>query len=212
MHRNMKTQKRRSRSARSERQLSLPVNPESDAFQLGAKIRELRQAGGWTLEELARSVGLSKSAISQIESGRTEPSLQTVRRLAAALKIPLASLFETRSSLDNRVVRRNARRVFRLPRNHLRYELLSPDLVNKRVEFLRVEMDPDFGKKPEPFAHEGEEYGILIQGKAEVFVDGSTYMLVEGDSIFFHATSPHYVRNAGRTKAVMIWAISPPTY
>lgn len=198
--------------SKADRRTAPRSDRRSEARELGIKIRGLRRAGGWTLEDLARSIGLSKSAISQIENGRTEPSLQTLRRLAAALKIPLAKLFETHSSIDHRVVRRDQRKVFRLPRNRLRYELLSPDLVNKRVEFLRVELDPDSNARPEPFAHEGEEYGIVIQGRAEIFIEGSTYLLEEGDSIFFHATSPHYVRNAGRKTAVMIWAISPPTY
>lgn len=198
--------------SKADRRTPSPSDRSNDARELGVKIRALRKAGGWTLEDVARSIGVSKSAISQIENGRTEPSLQTLRRLAAALKIPLAKLFESHSSIDHRVVRRDQRKVFRLPRNRLRYELLSPDLVDKRVEFLRVELDPDSAEKPEPFAHEGEEYGIVIQGKAEIFVDGSTYLVEEGDSIFFYATLPHYVRNAGCKTAAMIWAISPPTY
>jgi transcriptional regulator with XRE-family HTH domain len=180
--------------------------------ELCAKLRALRVEQGLTLEDLARSVGLSKSALSQIESGRMDPSLETLRRLVHALKVTLASLFETRAAVDNRVVRRHQRKVFHIPRNQLRYELLSPDLVGKRVEFLRVELDPTRGDKPPPYAHEGEEYGIVIRGRIEVFVDGATYLLAPGDSIFFHATAPHYVVNAGRRTAVTIWAIAPPTY
>ena len=165
-----------------------------------------------TLDDLARSVGLSKSALSQIESGRIDPSLDTLRRLAQALKITLASLFETTAAVDNRVVRRNQRKVFHIPSNHLRYELLSPDLVGKRVEFLRVEFDRGPAEKSQPYTHEGEEYGFVIRGRIEVFVDGATYILGPGDSIFFPASAPHYVHNAGRGVAVTIWAIAPPTY
>jgi transcriptional regulator with XRE-family HTH domain len=165
-----------------------------------------------TLGDLARTVGLSKSALSQIESGRIDPSLDTLRRLAEGLKITLASLFETRIAIDNRVVRRNQRKVFHIPRNHLRYELLSPDLVGKRVEFLRVEFDHDSGKEPQPYTHEGEEYGIVIRGRVKVFLDGTIYTLGPGDSIFFYASAPHYVHSVSRTSAVMIWAISPPNY
>jgi transcriptional regulator with XRE-family HTH domain len=165
-----------------------------------------------TLGDLARTIGLSKSALSQIESGKINPSLDTLRRLAEGLKITLASLFETRTAIDNRVVRRNQRKVFHIPHNHLRYELLSPDLVGKRVEFLRVEFDPASREVPQPYTHEGEEYGIVIRGKVEIFLNGSTYVLDEGDSIFFEATTPHYVRSVGRRNAVTIWAISPPTY
>jgi quercetin dioxygenase-like cupin family protein len=45
-----------------------------------------------------------------------------------------------------------------------------------------------------------------------VFVDESTYVLGPGDSIFFHASAPHYVVNAERSTAVTIWAIALPTY
>jgi quercetin dioxygenase-like cupin family protein len=80
------------------------------------------------------------------------------------------------------------------------------------VEFLRVELDPDPSERPQLYAHEGEEYGFVIKGRAEIQIDRSTYVLGVGDSIFFHATVPHYVRSVGRTTAVMIWAISPPRY
>jgi transcriptional regulator with XRE-family HTH domain len=183
-----------------------------DATDLGARIRNLRLSRKWTLEALARGVGRSKSAISQIESGKVEPSLQTLRRLAATFRTPIATLFETVSAVDNRVLRRDARKGFRLTRNHLRFELLSPDLVNKRVEFLRVEIYPDGGKRPAPYAHEGEEYGIVISGTVEIFVEGSTYILSEGDSVFFCSTSPHYMRCTDAKGAVMIWAIAPPLH
>ena len=60
-----------------------------------------------------------------------------------------------------------------------------------------MELDPAKGEKPQPYAHEGKEFGIVIRGRVEVFVEGSTYVLGPGDSIFFHATAPHYVVNAG---------------
>ncbi len=154
---------------------------------------------------------MSKSAVSQIESGRMDPSLQTLRRLAAALRVPLASLFDTRSSADQYVVPRTERKRFSLPRNTLRYELLTPDLLNKRVEFLRVEFEGD-SESGEPYSHEGEEYGYVIQGRVEIYIDGRTYRLGRGDSVFFPAKLPHYVRGCGSRKAVMIWAISPPRY
>jgi transcriptional regulator with XRE-family HTH domain len=191
---------------------SATVSPELRPAELGVRLRGLRLQQGLTLERLARSAEMSKSAVSQIESGRIDPSLQTLRRLATCLQTPLASLFESRTSIDQRVVRRGQRKVFRMPRNRLRYELLTPDLQNKRVEFLRVEFEPAGAAVEEPYAHEGEEYGFVVQGNVEVYVDGTLYRLRPGDSIFFAAKLPHYVRGAGRRTAVMIWAISPPSY
>lgn len=200
----------RPRNPRGSPRQSTPLGPPTSA--LGSRIRKLRLECGWTLEALARSAGMSKGAVSQIESGRIDPTLQTLRRLASSLQAPIASLFETQTSIDERVVRRDQRKVFSLPWNRLRYELLTPTLQNKRIEFLRVEFDPDPDSTPEPYAHDGEEYGFVIQGTVEVCIDGATHKLGPGDSINFHATVPHFVRNAGKRKAVMIWAISPPRY
>jgi quercetin dioxygenase-like cupin family protein len=75
-----------------------------------------------------------------------------------------------------------------------------------------VELDPAKGEKPQPYAHEGEEYGIVIRGRVEVVVEGSTYVVGPDDSIFFHATALHYVVNAGWRTAVRIWDIALPTY
>jgi transcriptional regulator with XRE-family HTH domain len=187
------------------------VDRTQQTVELGAKIRALRAASGLTAHALAGAVGLSRSAISQIEGGRTEPSLRTLRRLALALDIPLPRLFETRPSDSNPIIRKHERKVFYLHGNRLRYELLSPDLVNKRVEFLRFELEPDPSDPPQLYAHEGEQYGVLIRGRVELRIQDGTYILRAGDSVFFDGTAPHYVRNVGRTKAVMIWAISPPS-
>ena len=149
--------------------------PARSTDDLRGKLRALRTVQGLTLEDLARSVGLSKSALSQIESGRIDPSLETLRRLVQAQKVTLASLFETRAAVDDRVVRHDQRKVFRIPRNQLRYELLSPDLVGKRVEFLRVELDPAKGEKP-AYAHEGEESASSSAGGSRCS-SRSTYVL-----------------------------------
>lgn len=183
-----------------------------EPLMLGPHLRKLRLSAGWTLERLAKLIGLSRSGLCQIERGKVEPSLSTLRRLAKALNVPLARLFESSPSGGQAVVRREERKVFRLPRSNLRYELLTSDLRGKLVEFLRVELDPGLSDMPELFAHEGEEYGVVIRGTVEVSLDGITHCLRAGDSIFFLATTPHYIRNRGRSTAVMIWAISPPSY
>lgn len=191
----------------------MPAGPSQDGGPgLGERIRELRKAAALTLDELARGVGVSRSAISQIESGRVDPSLSTVRQLAAALRVPVARLFETRLADDQPVVRRDQRKVLRIPRNRQRYELLTANLAGKRVEFLRVEYDPDPAERPEPFSHESEEYGFVVQGRVEITLGDRRYTLTAGDSIFFHAREPHLVLNAGRGKAVMVWAITPPIW
>jgi transcriptional regulator with XRE-family HTH domain len=196
---------RRPRSASSHRRAR-------STDDLRGKLRALRTAQGLTLEDLAPTVGLSKSALSQIESGRIDPSQETLPRLVQALKVTLASLFETRAAVDH--PGRAPRSAEGLPHPAQPASLRAPE-PRSRGQARRV---PARGAR----SREGREAPALrARGRGvrhrdprgvEVFVEGSIYALGPGDSIFFHATAPHDVVNAGRRTAVTIWAIAPSTY
>jgi DNA-binding NtrC family response regulator len=62
--------------------------------RLGARLRELRQGAGRTLAEVSTEAGVSAAQVSQIELGRNAASTWTLARICAALRVPMASLFE----------------------------------------------------------------------------------------------------------------------
>ncbi|MFI7528189.1 multiprotein-bridging factor 1 family protein [Nocardia salmonicida] len=59
------------------------------AYQLGEKVREAREARGWTQTELAKRAGMKQNAISRFEAGDGVPTLQTLDRLVSALDVHL---------------------------------------------------------------------------------------------------------------------------
>ena len=61
-------------------------------------------------------------------------------------------------------------------------------------------------------AHDGEEAGIVMSGQLEIWIDGKSCLLGQGDSFAFKSTLPHRYQNPGMTEAVVIWAITPPSY
>lgn len=78
------------------REKGLLVDIETRLNQIvGARLRELRQAGGLTLKQLANRTGLSVSLISQIELGKSAASMSTLHKLATALQIKMTYFFET---------------------------------------------------------------------------------------------------------------------
>src|SRR5688572_23233740 len=94
---------------------------------VGVRIREVRTARGMTLTGLARSTGLSAGLISQVERGLTNPSLETLRRIARTLDVPLFSLFrEPDAESEAVVVRRERRMQVSSPHGGIRYQRLSP--------------------------------------------------------------------------------------
>src|SRR5882757_11568644 len=67
--------------------------PDPAEFEIGPRVREIRQRNGLSLRTLATALGISASALSQIETGRTRPSIQRVHEIATELNIPLSALF-----------------------------------------------------------------------------------------------------------------------
>ncbi|MGI8781120.1 MAG: helix-turn-helix domain-containing protein, partial [Solirubrobacteraceae bacterium] len=61
---------------------------------VAANIRELRRQAGLTLAELAAAAALGKSTLAQLESGRGNPSVETLWAIAAALEVPFARIVE----------------------------------------------------------------------------------------------------------------------
>src|SRR5919106_6491606 len=78
---------------------------------VGVRIRELRTGRGMTLTALARATGLSAGLISQVERRLTDPSLETLRRIARTLDVPLFSLFREPDADSGAVVIRRDRRM-----------------------------------------------------------------------------------------------------
>ena len=59
------------------------------AFELGAAVRELRLAHGWSQAELASAAGMTQSAVARFEAGGTVPTLPVLGRIARALDADL---------------------------------------------------------------------------------------------------------------------------
>src|SRR3981081_394484 len=72
---------------------SIAEAAEPEDFAVGSRVREIRQQSGLSLRALASALGISASALSQIETGRTRPSINRVHQIAAELNIPLSTLF-----------------------------------------------------------------------------------------------------------------------
>jgi CheY-like chemotaxis protein len=71
---------------------------------LGNAIRSTRSALGISQEELAARAGLHRTYVSDVERGMRNPSLESVEKLASALKLSLPMLFEKTGHLSNRLI------------------------------------------------------------------------------------------------------------
>lgn len=196
----------------------------SDQLELGKRIRQIRTSeANMTIDALASAAGVSVSLISQIERGRAEPSLNSLRRIGAALNVPIARFFvgdddADESAIDGLgrrlVVRRDERKHLRIAESDIVWELLVPDL-NRKLEVLWGEVGPGAMTPPlerEPSQHIGEEVIVVLEGRLVCQHDGREYELEAGDAIAFDPTLPHRIVNRGDEPVRMVVALTPPSF
>lgn len=193
-----------------------PIETRQERLRdLGGTIRELRQEQRLSTVALAKACGVSTSMISQMERGLTSPSLDVLWSVARALDVPIGTFFqgepvEVALGREPVVVRADQRK--RLGINStLTYELLSPDLRHQ-IEFIWVEFGPGVEGPLAPFIHPGEEQMVVIQGEMHFWVDGEVFVLQAGDCITIDASRPHRAGNRSDTPAIVIAAITPPSF
>ncbi|SED28057.1 transcriptional regulator, XRE family with cupin sensor [Rhizobiales bacterium GAS188] len=204
------------------RSSSLPRNRASSPVEapdqsqprlIGSEIRGLRKARGLTLTGLAEASSLSIGYLSLLERDRATPSIKALHAVSRALGVTISWFFQASDVPEEErdlVVRRARRRRLDYSAG-LVDELLSPNL-NGALELLSCRFPPGASSGEEPYTHAGEEAGVVIRGRLELWVDGRTVMLEAGDSFGFQSTLPHSYRNPGPDEAEVIWAITPPSY
>jgi transcriptional regulator with XRE-family HTH domain len=176
----------------------------------GALVLQLRREGGYSIAALAAMADLSPGLLSQIERGQGNPSLTTLIKLSQALKVPVGRFFGTPEE-TGAVVRLNARRRLQVAEDNLVYELLTPHMRGQ-LGMLRAQIAAGWDNEAAPFIHAGEECVTILEGELDVCVNGTGYKLHEGDSLTYDSALPHWYRNPTAHDAVLIGAMTPPSF
>lgn len=179
---------------------------ESEFTFLGDRLRARRTGLGLSLRELAPEVGVSASFLSQVENGKSSPSIDTLARIARALDVPIY-YFLVES--PNPVVRHNERQVLSMPNSGLRYELLCPDL-RKSMEAWLARLGRGEVSSAVPLSHATEEFVFVLQGELAIRVGPSVYELGPSDSIYYHGLVPHQFSSIGEEDLVFLSVVTPP--
>ena len=190
-----------------------------DSVAIGLKIKQRRQELELSLRELARRIGLTASFLSQVERGQTNTSIDSLRRIATALDVPVLHLLSD-SHTDtaapagpkhNPVVRANHRSRLSLPDSHVTYELLTPDLARK-MEVFTGRLLPGKENVARPLREPTEECIYVLSGALCVGLDTDEYILYSGDTIYFEGASLRKLACASDEEAVWISIITPPVF
>jgi len=186
-----------------------------DPTALGSQIRDLRKAKRLTLIELAEKTGRSTGNISEIERGKTAVTVPVLEEIADALDVELNWFFQGQALAPpdeaKWIVRKDNRRVLQMQNVGLTEELLSPNLQGP-LELLQTTYKPGAETGEDGRIRKGDEAGLVLTGKLDLFIEGTQFTLEVGDSFTLPKGGRHYCKNSGPIDATIIWIITPPTF
>jgi len=178
---------------------------------VGERLRALRRSRRATLRTVAERSGLSESFLSQVERGRSSASIESLRRVADALGVSMADLFEPDGLPGPRVLRRDERPA--LSFGVLGKKLLLTPRPLHHLEVFAGELEVGGSTGTEPYAHgDSEELFVVLSGTVQLELGGELFDLEPGDSIDYRSSTPHRISNTGQDLAEVMWIISPPSY
>lgn len=175
----------------------------SDYPAVGANVRKERQNRKLSLEALAEQSHVSKAMLSQIESGKVNPTIMTVWKIAQALKVDFNVLLKGEGDKVRKftVSRREDLTSLDTEASGVRISVLTPLEQAEDLELYLVKLKP--GAVLESSAHyEGtEEYLTVLSGELEVTAGRSHTLLHTGDVLIYEADIEHAIANRGKQEA-----------
>jgi len=181
-------------------------------LNIGKKIQELRTRQGISIRKLASLAGITPSMLSQIENEQVNPSINTLRALAAALEAPLYHFFKEESEEQPIVTPDSRKTIGRKNEPDVTYELLTPDTQGS-IEFCMMVIPPNSSSNSKSQSHVGEEVAFLYSGESvDLEIDSRQFTLRQGDSVRIPPQAHHIWHNRRNTAVQVIFAITPPSF
>ena len=165
---------------------------------IGAKIKSIRESKQLSTQEVSERSGLSIEQIERIEGNIDFPSLAPLIKIARVLGVRLGTFLDDQSELGPVICRKKDSNDTNSigfsnndskARKHMEYHSLSQDKSGRHMEPFLIDVAPsEDGVDFVLSTHEGEEFIYVLEGILEINYGKNTYILEEGDSIYYDPT------------------------
>ncbi|EZQ18029.1 cupin domain-containing protein [Pseudomonas sp. G11-1] len=182
-------------------------------MDVGARLKTIRKLKGLSQRELAKRAGVTNSTISMIEKNSVSPSVSSLKKVLAGIPMSLVEFFAVEAPADQprKVVYRTGE-LLDIGSNEVIMQLVGKDHPDRSLSFLRETYPPAADTGPDMLSHQGEEAGIVVQGRLELTVGAEIHVLDTGDSYYFESSQPHRFNNPFDEPCVLISATTPANF
>ena len=201
---------------------------------IGPRLKEMRQRASLSLREIAQQLEVSPSFVSQIENGKSQPSVATLYSFATLFGVSMDALFQegwsepiTHPKSSPEVIKRDeashphdmwddsearisavspGNRTLITTESGIQWERLAAT-TEKSVNFMEIVYEPgtESLEMGALATHHGYEYAYALQGEVEVVIGDLMLTLSKDHSIGFDSSIPHKFRNIGTETFRGIW-------
>ena len=178
---------------------------------IGERLKQIRLRNRLSQRQLARQSGVANATISQIESGKLNPTVSMLKKVLDGIPLRLSEFFSDEPDAPDRVFFR-ADELTEIADGGVSYLQVGANLHDRAIQFIRECYQPGAGTGKHEITHEGEECGLILRGRLQVTVGERTQVLRAGDAYYFKSNQPHSFLNPGNEPCELISACTPPSF
>ena len=179
--------------------------------RLGERIKRKRENLNMHLSDVSKKVGISPSALSQIENAKAFPSIVTLKKIAESLFTTVGELIgENEKLTKNPLIKTGDLKFVRVNSSGTSLFLLSHHDSGKQMEPYMLKFIENSDSTEIMSEHPGQEFIYILEGKFLMTLDNDQYVLEKGDNFYYNSGIMHQIKNIGKTTARILWIISPP--
>lgn len=161
---------------------------------IASNLKRIRTERQLSLGKLSEICGVSKVMLGQIERGESNPTINTIWKIAGGLKVPYTALIDEPIK-NNILIKKEDSMKQESSDNNYRVYCYFASSVNRNFELFTVELDGNSSYESNSHGEKTQEYIIVYNGQLSLTVDNTNYILNVGDSIVFDASKPHSYSN-----------------
>ncbi|MBZ6066729.1 XRE family transcriptional regulator [Aeromonas schubertii] len=169
--------------------------------RIATRLKELRQALGWSLDRSASETGVSKAMLGQIERGESSPTVATLWKIATGFKVSFSSFLDVTAPATATLFRSADALRSQSGEAGMWVAPLFPFEPSLGFELFEMTLLPGYERESEPHERGVSEHVLVIDGEMEILLEGVWHRLGYGEAVRFAADAPHGYRNLGEAPA-----------
>lgn len=166
-------------------------------------LKLIRHTKGFSLDKLASRCGVSRAMLSQIEQGKSVPTISVLWKIANGLNVPFSELLKEKGTEGIIVMKAENTKVLFSSSKVFSSRALFPYNGNRKTEFYELILKPGGIEVAEPHQSGTTENIVVVSGKLRLRVGEKVVELEPKDSVFFRADIPHEYSNPTDQETLM---------